>query len=190
MTFLRNHAKTLVSVDFFVVPTVTFRLLYVLIVLSHDRRRVLYFNLTSNPTAEWTAQQIVQAFPWDTSPKYLLRDRDGIYGDVFKERIKRMGIEQLLISFRSPWQSPFVERVIGSVRRECLDHMIILNERHLKSILKEYFPYYHDDRTHYNLGKETPSGRPVQSRPSDDAEVIALPRLGGLHHRYEWRVAA
>ena len=130
------------------------------------------------------------AFPWDTAPEYLLRDRDGIHGDVFKERIKRMGIEQLLISPRSPWQSPYVERVIGSIRRECLDHMIILNERHLKKILKEYFAYYHDDRTHYSLGKETPSGRPIQCKPSDDAKVVALTRLGGLHHRYEWRVAA
>ena len=137
MTFLRNHAGTLVSVDFLVTFIVTFvRLLYVFVVLSHDRRRVLHYNVTTNPTAEWTAQQIVQAFPWDTAPKYLLRDREGIYGDVFKDRIKGMGIEELLISPRSPWQSPYVERLIGSIRRECLDHMIILNERHLRNILR------------------------------------------------------
>lgn len=190
MTFIRNHMDGMVAVDFFTVATATFSILYVFVVLSHGRRRVLHFNVTTNPTAEWTAIQIVQAFPWDTAPRYLLRDRDSIYGDVFRERLKSMGVREVLISPQSPWQNPFVDRLVGSLRRECLDHMIIFGENHLRRILREYINYYHHDRTHYSLDKDTPFGRPTDPKPSDDAQILALPRLGGLHHRYEWREAA
>ena len=190
MTFLRNHMDAMVAVDFLTVATATFSILYLFVVLSHDRRRVLHVNVTTNPTAEWTATQIVQAFPWDTAPRYLLRDRDSIYGDVFRGRLKGMGVREVLISPQSPWQNPFVERLVGSLRRECLDHMIILSEDHLRRILREYINYYHHDRTHYSLDKDTPFHRPIAPKPSDDARIVTLPRLGGLHHRYEWREAA
>ena len=149
--FLNNHVKDLVSIDFFVVPTVRFKVLFVLVVLAHHRRRVVHFNITEHPTAQWTAQQIIEAFPWDTTPKYLLRDRDGIYGDTFRRRVQSMGIEEVLTAPRSPWQNAFVERVIGSIRRDCLDHVIVLNDRHLKRILTDYFHYYHRWRTHLSL---------------------------------------
>ncbi len=141
--FLKNHVKDLVSRDFFIVPTVGFKVLFVLVVLSHHRRRIVHFNVTENPTAEWTAQQIVEAFPYDTAPRYLLRDRDKVYGDYFQKRVKGLGIEEVLIAPKSPWQNPYAERVIGSIRRECLDHIIVLNKRHLKKMLSSYFDYYH-----------------------------------------------
>lgn len=180
----------MVSIDFFTVPTATFRILFVLVILSHSRRQVVHFNVTTNPTAEWTAQQIVETFPWDRAPKYLLRDRDSIYGAFFRQRVKNMGIKEVITAPRSPWQNPFVERLIGSIRNDCLDHLIVLNESHLKHILSSYFAYYHHDRTHYGLGKDTPFKRPVQTRPAKGGKVIELGRLGGLHHRYEWRKAA
>ena len=189
-TFLKNHMTNMASIDFFTVPTATFRILFVLVVLRHSRRQVVHYNVTSNPTAIWTAQQIVNAFPWDTAPKYLLRDRDGIYGTIFRQRVKNMGIREVITAARSPWQNPFVERLIGSIRRDCLDHVIVLNESHLSRILSSYFDYYHYDRTHYGLGKDTPGERPVQPRPAKGAKVIELPRVGGLHHRYEWKEAA
>jgi hypothetical protein len=142
-TFLANHVKDLVSVDFFTVPTVTFRVFFVFILLTHDRRRVIHFNVTEQPTAAWTAQQIVEAFPWDTAPLYLLRDRDGIYGHSFRKQVSAMDIDEVPIAARFPWQSPYVERVIGSIRRECLDHMIVLNERHLRQIIVSYLRYYY-----------------------------------------------
>jgi len=189
-TFLNNHVKKC-SMDFFTVPTATFNVLFVLIILSHDRRRIVHFNVTSNPTAEWTAQQVVEAFPWDTAPKYLMRDRDGIYGKAFRNRVKGMGIKEVISALRSPWQNPFVERVIGSIRRECTDHVIVLGENHLKGILSAYIEYYHADRTHLSLGKDSPDGRPVQHAESGvGSKVIALPRVGGLHHRYVWKEAA
>ena len=134
-SFLDNHAKDLVSLDFFTLPTATFKVLFVFIVLRHDRRRIVHFNVTEHPSAEWTAQQMVDAFPWDTAPRYLVRDRDQTYGAYFDTRVDGLGIEQVLTAPRSPWQNPFVERVIGSIRRECLDHVIVLDERHLKRIL-------------------------------------------------------
>jgi transposase InsO family protein len=180
----------MVAIDFFTVPTATFRILFVLVVFRHARRQVVHSNVTANPTARWTAQQIVEAFPWDTAPKYLLRDRDGIYGAYFRQRLKNMDITEVIIAPRSPWQNPFVERLIGSIRRDCLDHVIVLNESHLSRILSSYFQYYHHDRTHYSLGKDTPVERSVQPRPAKGAKVIELPRVGGLHHRYEWKEAA
>jgi transposase InsO family protein len=187
MTFLHNHMTETVAVDFFVVPTVRFQILFVFLVLAHDRRRVLHFNVTANPSAEWTAQQIVEAFPWDDVPRFLLRDRDSIYGGRFKRRVANMGIEEVVIARQSPWQNPYCERLIGSIRRECLDHIIVLNERHLKRSLSDYFRYYHGFRTHLSLGMDAPDGRPVQ--PRDSGTVVAFPEVGGLHHHYE-RVAA
>ena len=150
------------AIDFFVVPTVRNKVLFVLVVLAHCRRRVVHFNVTEHPTAQWTGQQIIEAFPWDTAPKYLLRDRDAIYGNQFQKRVKSMGIEEMLTAPRSPWQNAFVERVIGSIRRDCLDHVVVLNERHLKRILTSYFDYYHHWRTHLSLGMDSPESRSVQ----------------------------
>jgi putative transposase len=185
--FLKNHIKDIVAVDFFVVPTVRNQVLFVFLVLAHHRRRVLHFNVTANPTAEWTGQQIVEAFPWVKPPKYLLRDRDKIYGTRFRHRVENMGIEQVVIAARSPWQNPYVERLIGSIRRECLDHMIVVNEQHLKRILTDYFRYYHRWRTHQSLGMDCPEGREVHA--VDRGFVVETDEVGGLHHRYE-RVAA
>ena len=181
-TFLDNHLTDIVAVDFFTVPTATFRILFCFIVLRHHRRMVVHFNVTANPTAQWTAQQVVEAFPHDTAPRYMIRDRDGIYGHQFKNRIKNMGIEEVVIAFRSPWQSPYVERIIGSIRRECLDHLIVLNEAHLRRILTSYFAYYHESRAHLSLECNAPVPRRVE-HPSE-GKVIAIPQVGGLHHRY------
>ena len=186
-TFLTNHARDIISVDFFTVPTATFRVLYVFLVLSNQRRRVLHFNVTDSPSAAWTGQQIVEAFPWNTAPKYLLRDRDGKYGEDFVRRVETLGIKQVLISARSPWQNPYVERVIGSIRRECVDHVIIFNERHLQRVLKEYLTYYHNHRTHLGLEKDCPGLRSVE--PPELGPISAEPMVGGLHHRY-YRQAA
>lgn len=181
-SFLDNHVKDLVSIDFFTVPTATFRVLFVLLILSHDRRRVVHFNVTSSPSAEWTAQQIVQAFPEETAPRYLLRDRDGIYGPYFRRRVRNLGIKEVLTAARSPWQNPYVERLIGSIRRECLDHVIVLNEQHLRRILRSYFDYYHRSRCHLSLEGDAPEPRAVQG--PELGRVVELPELGGLHHRY------
>jgi putative transposase len=185
--FLKNHLADTISIDFFVVPTVRFHVLYVFLVLAHERRRVLHFNVTMNPSAQWTAQQIVETFPWGDVPRYLLRDRDGIYGAHFRQRVKNMGIEQVVTARRSPWQNPYCERLIGSIRRECLDHVVLLNERHLKRTLSNYFCYYHGFRTHLSLDMDAPEHRPVQTR--DVGAVIEIPEVGGLHHRYERRAA-
>jgi transposase InsO family protein len=185
--FLKNHVNDLVSIDFLIVPTIRFKLLYVLIVLAHSRRKVLHFNVTENPTALWTAQQIVEAFPWDSAPTYLLRDRDAIYGGAFQKRIHAMGIEQILSAPRSPWQNPFVERLIGTLRRDCLDHVIALNARHLRRVVAGYLDYYHDWRTHLSLSMDAPNPRIVH--PPERGRVVAFPELGGLHHHYE-RLAA
>ena len=169
--------------DFFTVPTVTFRVLFVLVILAHERRRVVHCNMTEHPTAQWTAQQVVEAFPWDEAPRYLLRDRDRIYGAAFRQRVKHMGITEVVIAPRSPWQNPYVERLIGSVRRECLEHVIVLNEEHLRRLLVRYFAYYHQWRTHLSLAMDCPEPRPVHA--PDQGQVIAIPEIGGLHHHYE-----
>ncbi len=147
-TFLDNHVRDIVAVGFFTVPTATFRILFTFIVLRHDRRMLVHVNVTEHPTAEWTAQQIVEAFPGDDVPRFLIRARDSIYGDFFRQRIKHMGIGQVVTAYRSPWQSPYVERIIGSIRRECLNHVIVINERHLRRTLRSYFDYYLYSRTH------------------------------------------
>jgi hypothetical protein len=185
--FLDNHARQLVSVDFFVVPTITFKVLFVFVVLSHERRRILHFNVTEHPTQFWTAQQIVEAFPYDTAPRYLLRDRDKIYGEHFRNRIAAMEIKEVQIAPLSPWQTPYIERLIGSIRRECLDHVIVLNERSLRRTLRSYLEYYHGSRCHLGLNKDTPDSRAVQ--PLGSGIVVEIPKVGGLHHRYERRAA-
>ena len=186
-TFLDNHVGSLASIDFFVVPTAMFAVLFVFVVLRHERRRIVHFGITAHPRAAWVAQQIREAFPWDTAPRYLIRDRDGVYGADVCTTVKAMGIEEVVTAPCSPWQNPYAERVIGSIRRECLDHVIVLNERHLRRILLSYFEYYHGSRTHLSLGKDAPDGRPVQS--ADGGKIVAFPQVGGLHHRYE-RLAA
>jgi transposase InsO family protein len=150
-TFLTNHVRDLVSIDFFTVPTARLRVLFVFVVLAHDRRRVLHFNVTEHPTAAWTAQQIVDAFPDDSAPSCLLRDRDSVYGHVFRQRVKGMGVGEVLTAPHSPWQNPFAERLIGSIRRECLNHVLVLGERHLRRTLARYFAYYHRTRTHLHI---------------------------------------
>ena len=185
--FLANHFAQMVSIDFFTVPTASFRVLFVFVVLAHDRRRLLHFNVTEHPTAAWTGQQIREAFPWDTVPRFLLRDRDSIYGDQLVRVVRSLGIEQVLIAARSPWQNPYVERVIGSIRRECLDHVVVLDEGHLRRILRSYFAYYHLSRTHLSLDKDSPEPREVE--PLHRGEIVAIPEVGGLHHRYMRRAA-
>jgi putative transposase len=187
-TFLTNHVLDLVSLDFFTVPTARLRVLFVLLVLAHDRRRVVHFNVTEHPTAHWTAQQIVDAFPDDSAAPYLLRDHDSVYGHAFRQRVKGMGIGEVLTAPHSPWQNPFAERLIGSIRRECLDHVLVLSERHLRHILVRYFAYYHRARTHLALDKDAPDVRPVELRESGG--IVEIPEGGGLHHRYVRRVAA
>jgi putative transposase len=185
--FLKNHLTDTIAIDFFVVPTIRFHVLYVLVVLAHERRRVLHFNVTRNPSAEWTSQQLVEAFPWGEVPRYLVRDRDGIYGAHFKRRVKNMGIEQVVTARRSPWQNPYVERLIGSIRRECLDHVVVINERHLKKVIRSYLSYYHGFRTHLSLEMDAPDHRSVQTQ--DLGRVVEVPEVGGLHHHYERRAA-
>jgi len=186
-TFLENHAKEIIALDFFTVPTATFRILFVLIILSHDRRRILHVNVTTHPTAAWTARQLLEACGTDVEPRYLLRDRDAIYGKAFRRQVTALGIKEVTTAPRSPWQNPYAERLIGSIRRECLDHMIITSERHLKRILSSYVDYYHSARTHLSLEKDAPEGRVVQ--PIEKGRVVELKRVGGLHHLYERMVA-
>jgi putative transposase len=181
-TFLANHVRDVVALDFFTVPTARLRVLFVLVVLAHHRRRVVHFNVTEHPTAHWTAQQIVDAFPDDCAPSYLLRDRDSIYGPAFRQRVKGMGIDELLTAPHSPWQNPLAERLIGSIRRECLNHVLVLSERHLRRILVRYFAYYHRARTHLALDKDAPDVRSVEF--PDAGRIVELHEVGGLHHRY------
>jgi len=182
-SFLRNHMTAIAAVDMFVVATAAFRLLYAVIVLDHNRRRVIHFDVTTNPTQAWLARQITEAFPWDTAPRYLLRDRDTSYGLGFRDRVRAMNIEEIVTAPSSPWQNPYVERIIGSIRRECLDHVIIFNETHLRRALSSYFQYYHKSRTHLSLNKDCPDSRRVQLASA--GKIIAFPEVGGLHYRDE-----
>ena len=181
-TFLEQHMRDTAAIDFFTVPATRFRVLFVLVVLCHDRRRIVHFNVTEHPTAEWTAQQLVEAFPWELPQKYLLRDCDAIFGAHFRKRVHNLGLGERPIAPRSPWQNPYVERLIGSIRRECLDHHVVLNERHLKRLLHGYFAYYHRWRLHRSLEMDSPDGRPVHS--PEIGKIIELPAVGGLHHTY------
>jgi putative transposase len=175
------------AIDFFVVPTATFRSLYVFVVLAHERRRIVHCNVTNAPCAQWTGQQIINAFPDESAPRYLHRDRDAIYGSEFISRVRAMGIEQVVSAARSPWQNPYLERMIGSIRRECTDHFIVTSAAHLRRVLRAYLAYYNADRTHLALDKDSPTTRPVL--PPGRGQVIARLRVGGLHHRYDRRAA-
>jgi transposase InsO family protein len=184
-TFLKNHVGDLVSVDFFTVPTATLRVLFVFVVLEHKRRKVLHFGVTEHPTAAWAGQQMVEAFADRDVPQYLIRDRDGIFGIEFRCRVKSLDIKEVMTAPQSPWQNGFAERLIGSIRRDCLDHVVVLSEGHLRRILKSYFAYYHRSRTHLALDKDAPEHREVQR----NGKIVAIPQVGGLHHRYERRAA-
>ena len=175
-TFLDNHISQTVSVDFFTVPTIRFQILYVFLVLAHDRRRILHLNVTAHPTAEWTGHQLREAFPFDQLTRYLLRDRDAIFGQNFCERVRDMGIEEVLSTPRSPWQRAYIERVLGSIRRECLDHIIVFDEGSLRRILTSYFDCYHRSRTHLSLEKDSPEPRLVQ--PPEIGLVVAVSPSG------------
>ncbi len=168
-------------------PTATFRVLFVFLAQVHERRRVVHFNVTEHPSALWTAQQIVEAFPENTAPRCMIRDRDGIYGEQFRRRVEGIGTDEVLTAPHLPWQNPYAERLVGSVRRECLDHVIVLGGQHLRRILTRYFSYYHKSRTHLSLGKDAPDPRAIQ--PPSVGKIVELPEVGGLHHRYA-RLAA
>ena len=185
--FLTNNVKDIVACDFFIVPTATFRVLFVFIMLAHERRRIVHCNITEHPTAQWTAQQVVDVFPWDTAPRYLLRDRDGIYGAYFRQRVKNMDIEEVKIAPRSLWQNPYCERVIGSMRRDALDHVIVLNERHLRRVLRSYVDYYHTWRVHRSLERDAPEPRAVQGPELGAVRKVA--EVGGLHPHYDRQAA-
>jgi putative transposase len=176
-SFLRNQALGIAAIDMFVVPSAAFRLLFVALIVIHDRRKLVHFNVTRNPTAAWLSGQVTEAFPWNTAPRFLLRDRDGSYGSIFSKRVEAMGIAEVITSRRSPWQNPYVERVIGSIRRECLDYVVVFNERHLCRLLSSYVDYYHCTRTHFSLDKDCPVTRPVH--PLERGNVIALAQVGG-----------
>ena len=180
-TFLANHMGVAAACDFFMVPTLTFKLLYAFVVMSHDRRRILHVNVTAHPTAVWTARQITEAFPWDEKLRYLHRDRDAVYGDAFRQRVAAMGMREVLSAKQSPWQNPFCERLIGSIRRECTDHVIALGEHHLRRILRQYAAYHNQPRCHLSLDGNAPEPREVEG---GTGTVYAIPHLGGLHHEY------
>ncbi len=189
-TFLANHREGIAAIDFFTVPTATFRVLYVFFVVHHARRELMHFRVTTHPTAAWITQQLREAFPYDQAPRYLILDRDAKYGHAVLTAIRHMSIEPKQITARSPWQNGVAERFVGTARRELLDHVIVLNEKHLQRLLACFASYYPNDRTHLSLEKDAPAVRAVESKPHPAAEIIALPRLGGLHHRYAWRRAA
>jgi putative transposase len=185
-TFLTNHARQVVAADFFVVPTATYRLLFVLLLLAHDRRRIRHVAVTTHPTAAWTAQQLREAFPWDEAPRYLIHDRDHAF-DALASTATAMDIRDVLTAPRSPWQNAYVERLIGSIRRECLDHVLVGTQSGLRRVLAAYVEYYEGSRTHLSLAKDAPIPRPIA--PASEGRIVAVPQVGGLHHRYERRAA-
>jgi putative transposase len=182
LTFLRNHREGIVAMDFFTVPTITFGVLYCFFVISHDRRRILHFNVTKHPTSLWIVQQLREAFPIESAPRFLIFDRDAKYGLEVPAAVQSLSVSPVRTSFESPWQNGVAERWVGSCRRDLLDHIIAVDERHLKRLLSEYIRYYHEDRTHLGLGKGTPDRR---NRSIASGRVLSHVRLGGLHHRYE-----
>ncbi len=190
VTFLRNHREVLTAMDFFTVPTATFRILYVWFVIHHDRRRILHLNVTEQPTAAWVIQQLRESFPYDTVPSYLVFDRDSIFATNVISTVRALDIQPKRTAYRSPWQNGTAERWIGSCRRELLDRVIVLHAGHLRRLLREYVEDYTRDRCPLGLEKDAPDRRPTQGRPSRRAGVVSLPRVGGLHHRYAWREAA
>ena len=180
LTFLRIHAPNIAAMDLFVVPTIGFDLLYALVIIRLARRELVWINVTANPTAEWIARQITEAFPWNEAPRYLIRDRDRVYGAAVTRRLRAMGIRDKPIAPGSPWQNGFAERLIGSIRRECTDHVIALGEGHLRRVLQSYARYYNESRTHRSLNKDAPVHRAIESLGA----IISRPVLGGLHHQY------
>ena len=186
-TFLKNHLGSTVAVDFFAVPTLTCRILFVCVILAHDRRRILHVNVTQHPTSVWTRQQLREAFPDDATARFLLHDRDATFDVAFVNSVNAFGLTSVRTAPRSPWQNPYVERLIGSIRRECLDHIIIVNERHLRRVLHAYVVYYLRSRTHLALAKDTPEARAVDA--TGTGRIVARSEVGGLHHRYEWQAA-
>jgi hypothetical protein len=184
--FLRNHVEGIAAIDMFIVASASFQLLYVMIIVAPNRRKIVRAAVTAHPTAAWLSRQVTEAFPWDRAPRYLLRDRDASYGSDFCHRVEAMGIKEVITAPHSPWQNAYVERVIDSIRRECLDH-IIFNERHLRRVMSSYVDYYQRTRTHLSLDKDCPDPRPIM--PRKIGKVVAIPQVGGLHRRYE-RLAA
>ena len=183
--FLNNHREAIAVMDFFTVPTLTFGVLYCFFVIAHDRRRILHFNVTRHPTSAWVVQQLREAFPYDSAPDYLIFDRGAQFNEEVIDTVKSFGIKPKRTSFRSPWQNGVAERWVGNCRLDLLDHVIVLNERHLKRLMSEYVRYYHEDRTHLALAKETPAGRMAGKNPGVVRRIASIPRLGGLHHRYD-----
>ncbi len=180
-TFLRNHADGIASMDLFVVPTLSFRLLHGFLILQHRRREILWLGVTAHPNAEWISRQITEAFGWEQAPRYIVRDRDGVYGEVFNRRVRAMGIRDRPTSPRSPWQNAYAERLIGSIRRDCLDHVVVFGEQHLRHLLQAYQQYYNKVRTHLSVYKDAPVTRAVQPV----GRILPRPILGGLHHQYD-----
>jgi putative transposase len=189
-TFLANHREIIAALDFFTVPTVTFQLLYCFFVIEHGRRKILHFNVTRHPTAEWVIQQLREAFPEAGPQPYVILDRDAKFNADVLAFLKATGLEPKRTSPESPWQNAIAERWVGGCRRELLDHVIPLNEQHLRRLVRDYVSYFHQDRIHDSLGKDTPNCRPIQNKPYPEATVLSSARLGGLHHRYSWREAA
>jgi putative transposase len=188
--FLQNHRDVIAAMDFFLVPTVCFRLLYGCFVISHGRREILHANVTFHPTSGWVVQQLRESFPFDNAPKYLIFDRDTIFGQEVVKAVESCCVKPVRTSHRSSWQNGIAERWVGNCRRELLDRVIVFSEKHLRRLLREYVAYYNTDRCHYSLGKDTLLGRPVQSQPAPGAAIESIARLGGLHHRYKWQEAA
>jgi transposase InsO family protein len=184
LTFLRNHREAIAAMDFFTVPTLTFGVLYCFFVIGHDRRKILHFNVTRNPNALWVVQQLREAWAYQQPHRFLLFDRDAKFGAEVFSAVRDMGSEPTRTAFRSPWQNGVAERWVGSCRRDLLEHVIILNERHLKRLMSSYLLYYHEDRTHLGLAKDAPAGRPTAIRSERESNIQSFPRLGGLHHRY------
>jgi putative transposase len=183
--FLSNHREAIAAMDFFTVPTLTFGVLYCFFVISHDRRRILHCNVTRHPTSAWVIQQLREAFPYDSAPGYLIFDRGAQFNKEVIDTVTSFGIQPKRTSYRSPWQNGVAERWVGNCRRDLLDHVIVLNERHLRRLMNDYVRYYHDDRTHLGLAKETPGGREAAKNSAPTRKVVSIPRLGGLHHRYD-----
>ena len=190
LAFLQNHREAIAAFDFFTVPTVTFKLLYCFFVIAHGRRKILHFNVTRHPTADWVVQQLRESFPEAGPYRYVILEQDSKFDDDILALLRATGVEPKRTSVRAPWQNGIAERWVGSCRREMLDHVIPLNEKHLRRLVRDYISYFHDDRIHDSLGKDTPNRRPVEKRPSPSATVISSARLGDLHHRYYWREAA
>jgi len=190
LAFLNNHREVIAAFDFFTVPTITFRVLFCFFVIEHDRRRILHFNVTSHPTSDWIVQQLREALPLPCRYQYVVFDRDAKFGREVFGFLKSSGIKAVRTSMRSPWQNGVAERWVGSCRREILDHVIPLNEQHLRRLGREYLTYYHEDRRHSGLKKQTPAHRPIEPHPTGRCEPLSLPRIGGLQHRYTWPEAA